>query len=54
MNDDNYNEIIHTLKNIEEQLKQLNKDNFLSNLYDNILAGVVSGLIVGILLLMLN
>ena len=51
MNDDNYNEIIHTLKNIEEQL---NKDNFLSNLYDNILAGVVSGLIVGILLLMLN
>lgn len=54
MNDNHYTEIIILLKNIENQLKKLNEDNFLINLYDNILAGMVSGILVGLLLLLFN
>ena len=54
MNDNNINEMLLRLKNIEEHLEKLNRDQFLSNLVDNILSGVVSGLIVGLVLLFIK
>ena len=54
MNDKDINEIKHYLKNIEDYLEKLTRDQFLTNLFDNILSGVVSGIIVGLFLLFLK
>ncbi len=44
------NEVLPILKRIEEHLNNLNKDNFLDNLFTGLLIGITSGFISGLIL----